>query len=290
MREHAVLEALAAGSNGRSDLSEGLNELKAQDGQLFYVYISVKAMIRPKASRILVSVHGYSGRKNNQRGRKQVKKYAEYWSGLADERGWVILAPHFDEKTFKNDYQRLNPTGPPADLRLNDLIWEVGRLLPELPTDRVFLFGFSGGGQFVHRYVAFEPERVIRAVAGAPGWYMWPVSLSYPIGAYLDGMPATGNPLLERLCSASLLILVGEKDSTQRVFRKRFQGHDLMKMQGNGRKERALNWVAAMKKWAQDHGRSCNISCMTIPNVAHSVNKRIFQLAGSYLCGDLVPM
>jgi hypothetical protein len=102
MREHAVLEALAAGSNGRSDLSEGLNELRAQDGQLFYVYISVKAMNRPKASRILVSVHGYSGRKNNQRGRKQVKKYAEYWSGLADERGWVVLVPHFDEKRFNS--------------------------------------------------------------------------------------------------------------------------------------------------------------------------------------------
>jgi pimeloyl-ACP methyl ester carboxylesterase len=284
LKAHATLKALASPDDSQFFLSEGLNELKASDGQLFYVYISAKAMIRPRASRILVSVHGYSGRKNNPRGRKQVKKYAECLSDLADEKGWVILAPHFDEKRFKNNYQTLNLTGLAADIRLNDLIAEVGNQLDGLRTDRIFLFGFSGGGQFVHRYVAFHPERVLRAVACAPGWYMWPVFFPYPVGVFLDSDPSAEYKLLKGLCSSKILILVGEKDGTQGAYRKSYQKYDLTGLQGNGRKERALNWIANMKAWAKEKRCPFNIAFAIIPKAAHSLNSRFLKCSYDYLC------
>jgi pimeloyl-ACP methyl ester carboxylesterase len=284
VKKHAALKASAPSINGQFFISEGLNVLKAQDGQLFYVYISAKAMIRPKESRILVSVHGYSGRKNSPRGRKQVKKYAECWSDLADEKGWVILAPHFDEKRFKNNYQRLNRTGLAADIRLNDLIAGVGNQIDGLRTDKIFLFGFSGGGQFVHRYVAFHPERVLRAVACAPGWYMWPEPLPYPVGVFLDSDPSAEYKLLKGLCSAKIQILVGEKDGTQGAYRKSFQKYDLTGLQGNRRKERALNWIANMKAWAKEKGCPFNMSFAAIPKAGHSLNSKFLKLAEDYFC------
>ncbi len=287
MRSDSALKSFFPAGVSHTNLRQGLNELRTQDGQLFYLFVPAKAMIRPEASRILVSVHGYSGRKNNQRGRNLVKKYAEYWSGVSEEKGWVVLAPHFDEKRFKNDYQRVNRAGLPADVRLNELAEVVGRLLPGVPIDKMFLFGFSGGGQFVHRYVAFHPGRIIRAVAAAPGWYMWPVSLPYPVGVNMDGLPSTGNRLLRGLCSANILILVGEKDATQGAFRRRFGDYDLTQTQGNGRKERAVNWIASMKAWAKANGCPFNVAFSVVAKAAHSMNNRFLDYAKDYLCVGL---
>lgn|GEM_PF-4251149 len=269
-------------------LTPGLHELSAHDGQRYYVYMSPRASGRPEEARLLVSVHGYSGRKNDTKGRARARRYAECWARFADEEGLVVLAPHFDERRFNNDYQRLNLGGLRADIRLQELVREVRSRLPGMAVERFLLFGFSGGGQFVHRFVAFHPETVSRAVVGAPGWYMWPKRLPYPLGVRLEGVPDRGGRLLAALCAANVLVVVGKKDGPQGAFRTRFHEHDLVKMQGKGRKERALNWVAAMYGWAEENGCVFNISCMIVTKVAHSLNNKILELAGSHLCGSVV--
>lgn len=271
---------------GAGRIREGLNKLNFRDGQLFYLYVPRRVIAKHKAARILVSVHGYSVRKANANGRARVKRYAEYWSNLANEKGWVVLAPHFDERRFNNDYQRLNFSGMRADVRLHQLVDEIGRLLPGIPTAKISLFGFSGGGQFVHRYVAFNPERVDRAVCGAPGWYIWPEqALPYPIGTDSNSLPNGLRPRLRELCRANFLLIVGENDSTQGIFRKRYKVYDLVSLQGEGRKERAENWVAALRKFAIGDGSSCRIVLKIVSHTGHCINKKLLECAGEYLSG-----
>ncbi|HEX2139483.1 MAG TPA: hypothetical protein VHG33_07220, partial [Woeseiaceae bacterium] len=54
------------------------------------------------------------------------------------------------------------------DLVLHSMIDEVREELGRLE-ERFLLFGFSGGGQFAHRYFYLHPERLAAVSVGAPG-------------------------------------------------------------------------------------------------------------------------
>ena len=84
------------------NLSEGLNALRFRDGQHYYLYIPQDVLFSSKTTLLLVSVHGYSGRKGDAKGRARVRRYAEIWSDLAERNRWVVLSPQFDEKRFNN--------------------------------------------------------------------------------------------------------------------------------------------------------------------------------------------
>jgi poly(3-hydroxybutyrate) depolymerase len=48
------------------------------------------------------------------------------------------------------------------------------------------LSGYSGGGQFVHRFMLVHPGRVARVAVGAAGWYTFPdpaLDWSIPAGS-----------------------------------------------------------------------------------------------------------
>ncbi len=225
-----------------SAMSAGLNELYYADGQRYFLYVPDSALKNPEEAHILAAIHGYSGRKGDAGGISIVENTALRWSSLAEEYGWVVLAPHFDEDRFNDAYQRLNLSifgiGVRSDLRLNDLVREVKRLIPGINSQKIYLFGFSGGGQFVHRYVAFHPERVSRAVSAGSGWYMWPDSgLAYPVGTttLLHG----AEPKIGELLTSDLLVLVGDSDTTDSSFRETYGIYNLMKIQGGTRWQRA---------------------------------------------------
>ena len=266
------------------DLREGFNKLRFVDDQLIYLYVPRKVKDSPTGARLLVSIHGYGGRKNHARGEAKVKRDARVLTNLADEKGWVVLAPQFDEDRFDNDYQRLNLFGRRADVNLNRLIEEIGRLLPGILTNKIFLFGFSGGGQFVHRYAAFNPDRIDRAVAGSAGWYMWPdENLPYPIGIDPKSLPRGVRPQLRRLCDLNLRIVVGEGDATQSTFRRHYKGYDLLVLQGEGRRERAQNWVAALHKFAAAKGWPCRVGFDIIHGTGHTRSHELVKFAKEFL-------
>ncbi|KAI1657695.1 alpha/beta-hydrolase [Daldinia decipiens] len=55
------------------------------------------------------------------------------------------------------------------DLALLSMLDEVATKWPAIETDKIFLMGFSGGGQFSHRFLYLYPERLAAVSAGAPG-------------------------------------------------------------------------------------------------------------------------
>ena len=269
-----------------TSLKAGLNTRSFHDGQLVYIYVSKKALANPKQARLLASIHSYSGRTNDAAGRAVVKRYVSMWKRLVEQHGWVIVSPHFDEERFNNDYQRLNPFGTRADIRLNDICEIVGQLLPGLPTEKLMLFGFSGSGQFVHRYAAVHPHRVERAVAASGAYYMWPDSnLPYPVGLDTSNVPGTLRPQLRELCQLPLLILVGDSDHDQGAF-VRGRRHDLNRLQGAGRRERAENWVSAVRAVAEEQGWPCRLAIRIIPDTPHRLSDGMFQVAASFLFGQ----
>jgi pimeloyl-ACP methyl ester carboxylesterase len=268
-------------------LAEGVNDVYTQDGQYVCIHLPAAATKCPKPMPLLVVVHGYSARRNNAKGRQAVRRFATLWGNQVAEMNWAVMAPHFDEVRFQKDYQRLNRLGLRADLRLNQLVAAAGALISNVEVKKCFLLGFSGGGQFVHRYAAFHGNRFSRIVVGAPGWFMWPdPCLPYPLGMGEPDSPGKGVERLRRLCRRNMLLLVGEKDHTQGALRKRYHGVDLCALQGEGRRERALNWFSELQQAAAKENIQLRCQLRILEHTAHRINQRFIRTAVACLAGS----
>jgi len=205
-----------------------------------YAYVPERA--RPGAP-LLVAVHGIS---------RDAREQARAFEASAEAHGWVLLAPRFEE-TRHGDYQRLGRVGrgPRADRALDDLIDACAKRF-DLSFGQRFLFGFSAGGQFVHRYLMAHPQRVSAAVVGAPGWYTFPdPRRAYPhgmrVGRELPGVRMVPTEFLR----IPVLVAVGSRDfQRDRSLR---QTPRVDRQQGQDRLERAVRWVEAMNRGALRH-------------------------------------
>lgn len=208
---------------------------------------------------LLVAVHGYS--RNAQ---EQVERFAP----LCESAGIVLAAPHFDASTFP-DYQRLGARGARADLALDAMIGELRQSLGFL-LGRVSLFGFSGGGQFVHRYLMAHPKRVTNAVVAAPGWFTFPDrEHAYPLGTRGARRRLGVRMRAEAFLTVPVLVAVGERDDDERSEHLRRESA-LDAQQGASRIERATRWVRAMQDAAAAIGFPPRVCFAALPNVGHS--------------------
>ncbi|KAI1771158.1 alpha/beta-hydrolase [Hypoxylon cercidicola] len=99
----------------------------------------------------------------------------------------AILAPLFpaglDGPNDVDSFKLLRSRTLRSDLALLDILDEVAARWPGIDTRKVFLAGFSGGGQFVHRFLYLHPERLAAASIGAPGHVtVLDDSQNWPIG------------------------------------------------------------------------------------------------------------
>ena len=177
--------------------------LDSDPQQKYFVYVPMDVA---KGASVLVSVHGIS---------RNAKAHAKAFREFADSYGIVIVAPLFAKKRFP-DYQRLGLArrghNRRPDLALQAILSEVA-VLTEARTDRIYLFGYSGGGQFAHRYAMFYPQFVLAVTVGAPGWYTFPeVQVRYPRGLRLplrDDLPPPSPAAFSRVPMA---VFVGQRD------------------------------------------------------------------------------
>jgi pimeloyl-ACP methyl ester carboxylesterase len=268
------------------NISVGINKKKYNDGQTYFIYVPIKYKENlSKTPSILAIVHGYTGNKAGDRGIGITKKNIERWKEYAEKYNCILLAPHFDEVTFDNDYQRLNLDGKRSDLRLNDIVDSVKTAFPELKNTKLKLFGFSGGGQFVHRYCAFHPDLVDRAVVGASGWYMWPDDeLDYPLGTNLKSYPNINEKIdLVRYVQSVMLVIVGENDQKQGAFRDNYKDADLDMLQGENRLERAKRWVNELNIIAYKNNVTCKVQLKVVENTAHEINSSLLKTSALFL-------
>jgi len=218
---------------------------------------------------LLVAVHGISRDATGQ---------AKLFSPLAEKNGVVLVAPLFTSRRF-DDYQRLGRSsrGARADRALERLIDEVARLT-SARTERIYLFGYSGGAQFVHRYAMAHPARVASVVASSAGWYTFPdPRLPYPYG--IAATPELPDLSLDpkAFLRVPFLVTVGDRDLERNG--SLASSPELDRQQGRTRVERARRWVTAMKEAARSRGIPAEIELETLPRAEHSFRENAEETA-----------
>ena len=209
---------------------------------------------------VFVAVHGIS---------RNFEEHTTLFAPYAETYEVVLVAPSFTREEHTG-YQRLGAEGRGrrADLALNAILEEV-ETLTGAEAGKVYLFGFSGGAQFAHRYAMAHPDRVARAALGAAGWYTFPDSgTPYPYGLG----PSTELPGLtfepEKFLRIPIAVFVGEEDTGGGESLRR--NPDVDRQQGVTRRERAKTWVAAMRRAAEARGLEPLVTCEQVAGIGHS--------------------
>jgi pimeloyl-ACP methyl ester carboxylesterase len=242
----------------RNTISKELQRRKLGDTK-FHYYLSVPPDISGQ-TRIFITVHGWS---------RNVLEHAEGYLPFAKKYGVILIAPYFGRKHFPQ-FQQLGSTTDKgrADLVLDMIIAEVIDLVG-IKKQPVYLFGYSGGGQFAHRYTMAHPENVARAALGAPGWFTFPDSArEYPLGIGSNGKLQDIEFRPADFLRVPTKVLVGELDNFRNHH---FNGsRKIDKLQGTNRQQRAQHWVKAMKAAAEARGYRTQYSLNYLPNSDHS--------------------
>lgn len=226
-----------------------------------------------EASPPLVLVHGIS---------RNAAEMIMRFSGDAERHKVPLIAPLFRKESY-GMYQQLldRRSGIRSDKALFDILADVEARWG-VRTQRFHLFGFSGGGQFAHRFAFLHPRRLLSCVPVSAGWYSWPdEQLEWPLG--LSRAPAA-----EVDCTAlqqlPMHVLVGARDTRSDEALRRSAAIDAV--QGVSRVERAERFCAAMR----DRHVNPNCTLTVLPGVGHSfdsayeagVVQHVFELTGTY--------
>lgn len=254
---HARIAHGAEGSVAAGEVVRRKLRSDPRQGYFLYVPRSLE-----KAAPLLVTVHGIS---------RNAREHAERFAPFAERYGVVVVAPRFGRKRFPH-YQCLTPDrhGHRPDAVMDDIVAEVRGMLA-LDDSPLHLFGFSGGGQFVHRYLMTKPGRVERAVVGAAGWYTFPDERKrFPRGmrAARDG----ASPALDRaFLRVPIAVVVGESDVERNAALNKSRRID--RQQGATRLERGRNWIEAMQQAARAEGLDTPYRFQALPGIEHHFGK-----------------
>lgn len=213
-----------------------------------------------RQQRVLVSVHGIS---------RNAEEHLQGFSAQAERFGVAMVAPLFPLQDFPR-YQRLGTTSQEgrADLALDQVLREAAGLLGIDPFP-LNLFGFSGGGQFAHRYAMLYPDRVRRMVLGAPGWYTFPdAGERYPLGLRASNDWPRLKFVPERFLKIPTCVLVGESDDIRDADLNTTRRVDAR--QGFDRCERGQRWIESMRSLARAFRVSGEFQFEIIPNASHA--------------------
>ncbi len=193
---------------------------------------------------ILVSMHGLA---------RNPLQNLVYLTDAADRLGAILVAPFFSKERHRG-FQWLETWkgGGRADLVLNSFVAKVASTYGG-DADRLILFGFSGGGQFCHRFAMLHPSHVACVVTVAAGWYTFPDDAAFPLGTSPDSSGRI-RPDLNSFLKVPTLVAVGSRDTERNETLNRRPEID--ELQGPNRVVRAQRWVAAVNAAAATRGIS----------------------------------
>jgi pimeloyl-ACP methyl ester carboxylesterase len=207
---------------------------------------------------MLVAVHGIS---------INAREQARWFAPWAEKTGAILVAPLF-EPSFFPDYQRLGRTGlgQRADLALHAML-DAAAAEAGVSNPVVNLFGFSGGGQFAHRYAMANPQRVKGQVLAAPGWFTFPDAERFPYGIKptkrLPGVTFDPRGLL----GVDSLVVVGSGDVDRDPALRRSKRVD--RRQGRNRIDRGRRWIEAMRDQAAAEGLETRFEFAQLSGCGH---------------------
>jgi hypothetical protein len=210
--------------------------------------------------RIMYAIHGIS---------RNAIEQIEGFIPQAERYRAVIIAPLFPKTDFPR-YQQLGTSvnQERADIAFNQVLQDAHEWL-KIPPAPMHLFGFSGGGQFVHRYALFYPKRVARMVLAAPGWYSFPdPERKYPYGIKSSRNWPNLTFAMDRFLQIPTLVMVGEEDDLRDSDLNK--ARDIDSFQGLNRIERAEHWTAAARALGRSYDISTDFRLVQVPNASHA--------------------
>lgn len=149
------------------------------------------------------------------------------------------------------------------DLLLLAMLDEMALRWPGIDTSKVYLSGFSGGGQFVHRFMYLHPERVHAAAVGAPGLAtLLNMDAAWPDG--VEDLEAIFGKaaLLEKLKQVPMLAAVGQLDGESR-------GAELRSAAGDNRAEGLTRKEALLALAESWRVTGLQVEQVVVPGVGH---------------------
>lgn len=144
--------------------------LVSEDGMTNYLYTPTATADPNKTYWLVIGVHGLGG---NGRTAQGISDWAERYPDV------VVLGPSFAQRRLvKSDdgaasnvayagKETYALVGPIHEAKIKELIEKTGKDWKLKP--KYFLFGFSAGAQFVHRYAFRYPEKVAGVSAHSAG-------------------------------------------------------------------------------------------------------------------------
>lgn len=149
------------------------------------VFITVPASLS-SATHLVVVMHGKG---------RNAEGYCDAWHGWAVTQDYIAVCPKFDVTGWPEPFQGnvfadRNGEGAknPENKWTFTIVDDLQRIVRQrfgLRDTTYDLYGHSGGGQFVHRFMLFKPHSPIRfGIAANPGFYTLPdLKWRYPYGA-----------------------------------------------------------------------------------------------------------
>jgi len=213
---------------------------------------------------LLIAVHGMG---------RNAKSARDAWKAAADQAGFLVLAPRFDNDQFPSRlFQQGGVRGEPDKAKwtfgLIERLFDAARASGRVAGNSYTIFGHSAGAQFVHRMIMLMPEaRIATAAVANAGYYTLPAltgERAYPYS--LKGTPGA-DATLARAFAKPMLVMLGDNDIDP-------NHHQLNKSrgaeeQGPTRFARGQHFMAAATEEARRLGVPLRWREIDVPGVAH---------------------
>ena len=253
--------------HGKGEINLHLGEVKLK------VFTYRPKDFDPKDGPMLWIFHGHA--RDPERYRDAAEEVARHCKGL-------VLAPLFDEKQFPGDkYMHGNVMAEGKALPESEwtfslvpkMIEEV-RKMEDRPNMPYYLFGHSGGGQFVMRLMAFVELGPVEAVAANPGSLLLPTTdLPYPYGYGRLPRELGSEKRIEAFLAARLTLYSGAADTDPKD--RELDRSAEAEKQGPHRLARAQNAFSLAQKVAKAEGWKCEWRHVEAPDVGHDGPKML---------------
>jgi poly(3-hydroxybutyrate) depolymerase len=213
----SLIAQQAGTAHGQIQIPNGKGEFRFVDrrgdpSKVIPVFTYLPENLKASEARIVFVMHGHH---------RSAEGYRNDWAKHADHYGFMVLAPLFDleqwghgQYTYASVVTKSGKIRNPAKWSFSVIehLFDAVKEATGNTTPRYYIWGFSEGGQFVHRFVLMMPgARYAKAVVGTPGWYTMPrFDVQFPYG--LRGSPVTPASLKVSL-GRNVVLLLGDADT-----------------------------------------------------------------------------
>tara|TARA_B100000401_G_scaffold204808_1_gene138218 strand:+ start:640 stop:1494 length:855 start_codon:yes stop_codon:yes gene_type:complete len=231
-------------------------------------------------TKLIFVIHGAS---------RDVKRYLEAWLEQSKDKNVILVAPFFSKDSFQyyNTLGLASSSGKTFKNSKTKLTNSISSFFTffkskyDLKTETYRIFGFSGGSQFVHRYMMYgTDERVELAAIGSAGWYTFLNNEPFPFG--ITNMPVDKNRL-DWFLSKEVLFIVGKNDNDPN--HSSLNSNYGAKKQGAHRHQRGESYFNNLINYAEINGMPFRWRFRSVEGLDHNIEEMTKNAAPFLLSG-----